>query len=192
MDVIIVDHPDFGNRINGGIEDVQNDLRVVIQNYSTFVEFIQRSSENTLDASSDSMIAPGAPSQSRREAPGESSGQGQANFPGSRGNNTDTIEEPWHLPSNDLTFLASVNFGQKFKLNAGTHFLSGIVAQNPATNLTISLESIIDVDLGLEYLISKQASVFVNSYNIIGKEYQRYLNYPSRGLQLLAGLSYSF
>jgi hypothetical protein len=106
--------------------------------------------------------------------------------------NTDLIEEAWHLPKNRLNFISTFNFGQKIKLNADAYLLSGIVAQRPSISSAITLESIVDIDIGLEYLISKQASVFINGYNIIGNEYERFLNYPSRGLQIIAGLSYSF
>ena len=106
--------------------------------------------------------------------------------------NTDEVAEAWHLPGNRLNVLSTFNIGQKIKFNADAYLLSGIIAQSPSTGNSVSLESIIDIDLGLEYLISNQASVFINGYNLLGNEYERFLNYPNRGLQLLAGLSYSF
>ena len=106
--------------------------------------------------------------------------------------NTENTAEAWHLPTNKLTLISSINVGQKLKFNADLYMISGMIARNPTTGAAISLESIIDIDLGLEYLLSRQASIFVNTYNILGKEYVRYLNYPNRGLQVIAGLSYSF
>ena len=106
--------------------------------------------------------------------------------------NTENVDEAWHLPDHKFTFVSSFTIGQKIKFNADAYLLSGIKALNPSTGNTVLLSSIADIDLGLEYLISKQASVFINSYNIIGNEYERYLNYSSRGLQIIGGLSYSF
>ena len=88
--------------------------------------------------------------------------------------------------------MSSVFIGQKIKLNADLYMLSGILARDPGNGTVVNLKSIVDIDLGLEYIISKQASVFVNTYNVLGKEYERFLNYPNRGLQVIAGLSYSF
>ena len=49
-----------------------------------------------------------------------------------------------------------------------------------------------DVSLGGEYRINKALSCWLNLNNLTNSTYYRWLNYPSYGLNVMAGLSYSF
>jgi len=105
---------------------------------------------------------------------------------------TDQVMKAWHLPSYRIDLTGSFLFGQKIKLTTDLKLLGGMQARNPSDGSAIDLSNITNIDLGLHYLISDRASVFVNGYNLLGQSYQRYLYYSSRELQLIAGLSYSF
>jgi len=105
---------------------------------------------------------------------------------------TKLVPEAWHLPSYNLEFTGVFLVGQKFKITADVFLMGGIKARNPSDGAVIELGAISNIDLGLQYLVSNRASIFVNGYNILGQSYQRYLYYSSRELQWIAGLSYSF
>lgn len=105
---------------------------------------------------------------------------------------SDLVAEAWHRPAYDITFLSTFTFFEKFKITADAYIMGGLKARDPGTGNVIEMDAIQDIDLGLSYLISEQASVFIKTYNVIGHENQRYLNYSTRDLQWLAGLSYSF
>ena len=70
--------------------------------------------------------------------------------------------------------------------------MSGLQARNFQTNREIKLDAIIDLNFKFTYLISDHFDVFVSANNILGKNYQRYLYYPTQGVNFLGGLSYSF
>jgi len=105
---------------------------------------------------------------------------------------TSDVAEPWHRPRYKVKFFSKFKLADKFNITADAYFMGGLKARAPVTGQVEELDPILDISVGLEYLISKQASIFVNTYNVIGKEYERYLNYPSRQLQVIGGLSYSF
>lgn len=50
----------------------------------------------------------------------------------------------------------------------------------------------LDLNLGAEYLINEQFTVFAELNNMIGTRYERFYNYPVQGLQLFGGFSYKF
>ena len=54
------------------------------------------------------------------------------------------------------------------------------------------LKPIIDLNLKFTYLLSDHWDVFVSANNILNKSYQRYLYYPTQGVNFLGGMSYSF
>ncbi len=105
---------------------------------------------------------------------------------------SDQVAEAWQRPAYEITFLSTFTLFEKFKITADAYILGGLKARDPGTGTVIEMDAIQDIDLGFSYLISDQAALFFKTFNIIGKENQRYLNYSIRELQWLAGLSYSF
>ncbi|CAN5218910.1 hypothetical protein BH23BAC1_BH23BAC1_13940 [soil metagenome] len=108
------------------------------------------------------------------------------------GYSTVLVEEPWHKPNYKLTFLSTYNIYDKIHLNADVNLLGGIKAKNFMTDEAVDLPTIVDLNLKADYLFSDRFSVFLSFNNILSRNYERYLYYPSRGLMVLAGASYSF
>jgi hypothetical protein len=104
---------------------------------------------------------------------------------------TTDVTEAWHRP----TFEASVTSDFKIISNLRGHLtyflLNGIKAQTAAGE-TKTLDTIHDVNLGLELSFSERAGIFVDLMNVFGSTYQRYNNYPVKGFQVIGGLSYKF
>jgi len=107
-------------------------------------------------------------------------------------NTSDLVEEAWHRPTYRIDVMSTFKILDKFKLTADAYIIGGIKARQPISGITTELDPIVDLNVGFEYLISKQASVFFKTYNLLSRENQRFLNYSSREFQWLAGLSYSF
>ncbi len=89
---------------------------------------------------------------------------------------TTDVTEAWHRP----TFEASVTSDFKIISNLRGHLtyflLNGIKAQTAAGE-TKTLDTIHDVNLGLELSFSERAGIFVDLMNVFGSTYQRYNNY---------------
>ncbi|MDQ3536872.1 MAG: hypothetical protein M3421_14730 [Bacteroidota bacterium] len=105
---------------------------------------------------------------------------------------TNIIEEPWHRPTHKLSILSTYNIFNKIHLSGDLNVLGGIKAKNFTTNEVVDLDGIVDLSLKGDYLFSNRFSIFLSFNNILSKNYERYLYYPSRGLVVMGGVSYSF
>lgn len=54
------------------------------------------------------------------------------------------------------------------------------------------IDGFIDLGLEVKYNLTSRSTIFIDTKNLIAKEYKNYLNYPGRGFQLMAGFTYSF
>jgi hypothetical protein len=98
----------------------------------------------------------------------------------------------WHRPSFTGSILATYNLNQKVYFNADFYYIGGLKGKNYVSGQEITLKGIADLSLKMDYLFSKSFSAFVEVNNILSQRYQQYLYYPVKGINVLAGLTYSF
>lgn len=102
------------------------------------------------------------------------------------------LKSAYHRPSFSATWNNTFTIKQKLLVSSDLYFLSGIKGKNFQTDKEIKLDPIVDLNFKFTYLISDHFNVFVSANNILNKNYQRYLYYPTQGMNFLGGLSYSF
>ncbi|WKN30770.1 hypothetical protein PZB74_17585 [Porifericola rhodea] len=102
------------------------------------------------------------------------------------------LDEPWHRPNFKMSVLSSYNVYDKLLLNAELWLMGGIKGINLATGTEMELDPIADMSFQADYLFSSRFSTFLQLKNIFAQNYERYLNYPSRGIMIMAGVTYSF
>jgi outer membrane receptor protein involved in Fe transport len=56
----------------------------------------------------------------------------------------------------------------------------------------VELAPYFDLNIGAEYRFNERFTSFVTLNNLLNSKYPRFLNYPVFGIQLFAGISYSF
>jgi len=105
---------------------------------------------------------------------------------------TDKVAEAWHRPTYRVSFGAFYNIYSKFQFNTDFIVQGGAKALNVDNNTTVTLEPAVDLNLKTSYFLSKQFSIFVKGSNLLNNNYQLYLNYPVRGLQVLGGITWVF
>lgn len=108
------------------------------------------------------------------------------------GYDTDVLAEAWHKPTFTFELGSKFNVYEKILIAPSFNLLSGIEALNLQSDTFVTLDPIIQLNLQAKYIFSERAGIYVNFNNIIGENYERYLNYPGRGLQVNVGFSYSF
>ncbi|HEY3404809.1 MAG TPA: hypothetical protein VGK59_15575 [Ohtaekwangia sp.] len=108
------------------------------------------------------------------------------------GYRADELSEVWHRPTYRLTAHGSYNLYQKMIFSADLIAQGGMKAFDPETGNDVKLDGAFDLNLKGEYLFSESFSAFVQLNNITSNEYPLFLNYPVRGFQLLAGITWSF
>ncbi len=102
------------------------------------------------------------------------------------------VEKPWHRPDYTGSILATYNLNKKLYFNADFYYIGGLRGKNYVTGQEIYLKEIADLNVKVDYLFSKSFSTFVEVNNILSQKYQRYLYYNNKGINVLAGLTFSF
>lgn len=102
------------------------------------------------------------------------------------------VTRPFSRPLFNLSFLNSIQFRDRIIISPDLYYISGLYGWRPQVGEIVKMDDIVDLNLKVNYLITKKFNSFVQINNILGKQYQRYLNYPIQGLNYSVGLSYSF
>ena len=100
---------------------------------------------------------------------------------------------PWHKPAWDLTISTRYNLREKILVNAdiigsGKRYVKTYDSSG-ANELT--LDGIVDINLGIEYRYTKILSAFLRFYNITSSRYQKWNQYPGQGFLVMGGITYS-
>jgi hypothetical protein len=102
------------------------------------------------------------------------------------------IDEAWHRPTHKVTAETSLNVSNKFLLEVDLISQGGMKAFDPMADAQVKLDPAFDLNVRSEYLFSESFSIFAQLNNITSSEYPLFFNYPVRGFQALAGLTWSF
>lgn len=106
--------------------------------------------------------------------------------------NTDTLAAAWHRPNYKFSFDVAHNFYKKLKLSSSLIALGGMKAYDFDQSKTVTLKTAVDLSLRVDYFVSDTFLLFLQGANLLSSDYSLYLNYPVRGIQVRAGLSWSF
>jgi len=103
-----------------------------------------------------------------------------------------TVEEAWNRPKVDLSILSTYNLYKKIYFNLDIFYLSGLKGKNLESGALVKMDPVFDLNAKIEYQFSDAFGAFIQANNLLGKKYQRYLYYPVKGINIIAGLSYTF
>jgi outer membrane receptor protein involved in Fe transport len=105
--------------------------------------------------------------------------------------NTSANLEPFHLPSFTYDLKASYFLSQNFRIGLDFNLIAGINGRG--INLTsVTLDPIVDVGINANYKLNDRIELFLEANNLINQNYERYLNYPSLGLNGKFGFIFRF
>lgn len=105
---------------------------------------------------------------------------------------TDRLAAAWHRPGYRATLSGSYNIKRKLLLSADLIAQGNMKAHDPVTQLAVKLDPALDLNFRTEYFVSKNFSLFIDLNNLTSNKYPLFLNYPVRGFQVMAGLTWSF
>ncbi|MBA9077420.1 MULTISPECIES: hypothetical protein [Rufibacter] len=108
---------------------------------------------------------------------------------------TASLEEPYHRPEMVVTAFGSYNLYNKILLNTELYYISssfGRIFREDGTSALRETDSVIDLNLKADYRFSPRFSVFLMGNNLLSNKYQRLVNYPTQGISVLGGATYSF
>ena len=113
---------------------------------------------------------------------------------------TDEQKEAWNLPAIKLATTLDVNITPKWYAGTSLFFvgerkdfthLASISGPVPPDQV-VTLNSYFDLNAHLGFKYSQRLTFFLKGNNLANQQYQRWLNYPVQGLQILGGASYKF
>jgi len=103
----------------------------------------------------------------------------------------DSLSKPYHKPLSMIKFGASYLFKKKASIRAEIYSYGKRYALNDFGQ-EVTMNGFIDINLGSEYSIKDNFSVFLNLTNLLNEHYLRFFNYPVQGFQVVAGIGYKF
>ena len=112
----------------------------------------------------------------------------------------DPAEEAWNLPAIKLATTLDVNITSKWYAGTSLFFVGerkDVFRQATVTlplplDENITLKSYFDLNAHVGFKYSERLTFFLKGNNLANQDYQRWLNYPVYGLQILGGASYKF
>jgi hypothetical protein len=112
---------------------------------------------------------------------------------------TDVENEAWNLPALKIGTNLDVNITQKWYAGANLFFVGERIdfahfasLTQPTFDTEVTLDSYFDLNAHVGYKHSERLTFFLKGNNLANQDYQRWLNYPVQGLQVLGGANYKF
>jgi len=104
--------------------------------------------------------------------------------------------EAWNLPALNLNANVDFNITEKWYAGAKVFFVGERKDQKINTDIThpspITLESYFDVNAHVGFKYSERLTAFLRANNIANQAYQKWLDYPVQGFQVVLGVNYKF
>ena len=98
----------------------------------------------------------------------------------------------YHRPNIQIALKNTIKVLPKFNVLPELYYLGGLYGFNPRTQKASTLDNILDINVKGEYAITEKFTASLSANNILGKNYRRYLFYPTQGFNFTATLAYSF
>lgn len=108
---------------------------------------------------------------------------------------TDAAAEAWNLPSLEVGANLDVTITPKWYAGTSVFFVGerkDQFAQDFLPLTTVDLDSYFDLNAHVGYKHNERLTFFLKGNNLANQDYQRWLNYPVQGIQVLGGASYKF
>lgn len=115
--------------------------------------------------------------------------------------NTKTQAEAWNLPAIQLNVNLDYTINTKWYAGADVFFVGSrkdlqintdLITFLPLTYVPTTLKSYIDLNAHVGYKHSERLTAFLKANNIANQAYQKWLNYPVQGFQVVLGANYKF
>jgi hypothetical protein len=105
------------------------------------------------------------------------------------------LEQPFYRPSMLASVFGSYNLYDKILFNAELYYIGssfGKIQRGLGSAAILESDKIIDLNLKVDYRISEKFSTFVMLNNVLGKKYERFVHYPTKGFNVIGGITYTF
>lgn len=105
---------------------------------------------------------------------------------------TDDEAEAWNLPDIKGSLFLDYQITQQWFAGANLFYIGERNAFNGTTSETVILDSYFDANAHVGYNINDKISVFAKANNMVGENYEKWINFPVQGVQILGGATFKF
>ncbi|WP_405207832.1 TonB-dependent receptor [Aquimarina sp. LLG6339-5] len=113
--------------------------------------------------------------------------------------NTEDEQEAWNLPELKASVLLDYQITDQWFAGAQLFYVgerkdinTAVAFTPPTPEATVTLDSYFDANVNLGYRFNDKLSVFIKGNNLAGQNYERWVNFPVQGVQVLGGVTYKF
>jgi len=99
--------------------------------------------------------------------------------------------KPWGIIPFSLNSKITWMPNKKWQINGDLQYWGGATVNN-TMSLPVDLDNVMLLNASLTYNFNTRFSFWLKGDNLLDKTYQRWLNYPSLGVQIIGGVVYSF
>lgn len=106
-----------------------------------------------------------------------------------------TLGFAFHRPEWQVQLNNNFTPGKKWLLQFNANLMGGIVAPvlyYDIMNSPVNLPAVLDLQVKADYQITERISAFVTGNNLLNRNNSRFLHYPVRGIQGIAGVTFKF
>ncbi len=108
-------------------------------------------------------------------------------------------QEAWNLPEVKASVLIDYQINNQWFAGAQLFYVgerrdidNTIVTDPTLPEAVVTLDSFFDANVNLGYRLNDQLSFFIKGNNLVGENYERWVNFPVQGIQFLGGVTYKF
>ncbi|MCG8701102.1 MAG: hypothetical protein MI922_23820, partial [Bacteroidales bacterium] len=101
-----------------------------------------------------------------------------------------TLAKPWHKPFFESNLSVEYSYNDKILTSFDMLYVGRRYSSIPQAGDYKVLNSIVDLNLGVEYKYSKVLTFFVDLHNLLGKKYEYWGQYPTQGFNFIVGATY--
>ena len=112
------------------------------------------------------------------------------------------LPQPFHRPEFQGSVFGTYNVFDKLMVGVEGYFMAASygISYRPATTVGAArvadfyraTDPIVDLNLRADYRITPKISIFAMGNNLLNRQYQRFYGYPVKGINVLAGATYTF
>ena len=108
-------------------------------------------------------------------------------------------QEAWNLPQTKASVFMDYQINTQWFAGAQLFYVgerkdinNEIFTLPSISETTLTLDSYLDANINLGYRLNDQLSFFIKGNNLLGENYERWVNFPVQGVQILGGVTYKF
>jgi hypothetical protein len=100
----------------------------------------------------------------------------------------------WQMPNFEVGLDARYSFLEKYTVRASILALGSKYAKtfDSGELAPVKVSGAFDLGLGFDYQINKMITAYVDGGNLLNQHYQRWYQYPVQGIQVMAGVKFTF